>query len=124
MSDHPTFSLKRLSRACRTSVNGIRATVKTESAFREELILAVILIPSAFFVGKDLTQTALLIFPILLVLIIELLNTGIEHIVDRIGLKHHELSGLAKDAGSAAVFIGNCMTASIWLLIGLDNFIF
>lgn len=115
MVDHPTFGLTRISNACIISIKGLRATVKTEAA---------ILIPSAFFVGETLTQTALLIFPIFLVLIIELINTGIEHIVDRIGLEHHTLSGQAKDAGSAAVFIGNCMTASIWLLICLDNFVF
>lgn len=124
MADHPTFGLTRIINACIISIKGLRATVKTEAAFREELILAAILIPSAFFVGETLTQTALLIFPIFLVLIIELINTGIEHVVDRIGLEHHTLSGQAKDAGSAAVFIGNCMTASIWLLICLDNFVF
>lgn len=124
MADHPTFGLKRISNACIISIKGLRATVKTEPAFREELILACILIPSAFFVGENLTQTALLIFPIFLLLIIELLNTAIEHVVDRVGLEHHQLSGLAKDAGSAAVFIGNCLTASIWLLICLDNFVF
>ena len=117
-------SLKRIRNACHFSIKGIRASWKTEAAFREELLLACILIPSAFLIGYNLTQTALLIFPIFLVLMIELLNTSIEHIVDRIGPEQHPLSGQAKDAGSAAVFIGNCLTTSIWLLICLDNFIF
>ena len=80
--------------------------------------------PAAFFLDETLTQTAILIIPLFLVLIVELLNTGIEHVVDRVGLEHHELSGLAKDAGSAAVFLCNMLIISVRALVALDRFVF
>ncbi len=120
---HTTFGIKRIINAVIFSCRGITATWKSEAAFREEIICGIILFPAAFFLGESLTQTAILIIPLFIVLIVELLNTGIEHVVDRVGLEHHELSRLAKDAGSAAVFLSNMLIISVWSLIALDRFV-
>jgi diacylglycerol kinase (ATP) len=120
----PTFGLTRIYYAVVFSCKGISSTWKGEAAFREEVVAGIIMFPGAFFLGETLTQTALLIIPLFLVLIVELLNTGIEHVVDRVGLEHHELSGLAKDAGSAAVFLCNLLIICIWSLVALDRFVF
>ena len=124
MPRNPTFGLKRIINAVIVSCRGLTATWKSEAAFREEIILGIILFPAAFFLGETLTQTAILILPLFLVLIVELLNTGIEHAIDRVGLEHHELSGLAKDAGSAAVFLSNMLIICIWTLVAFDRFVF
>lgn len=124
MASHPTFGPKRIVNAAKFSWLGIKATWQSEAAFREEIILALFLFPAAFWLGETLTQTAILIIPLFIVLIVELLNTGIEHVVNRVGLEHHELSGLAKDAGSAAVFLSNLLVLSVWVLIALDRFVF
>ncbi|MFK7793812.1 MAG: diacylglycerol kinase [Gammaproteobacteria bacterium] len=120
----PAFGFKRISNAVTFSCKGIASTWKGEAAFREEVLAGIIMFPGAFFLGETLSQTALLIIPLFMVLIVELLNTGIEHVVDRIGLEHHELSGLAKDAGSAAVFLCNILIICVWSLVALDRFIF
>ncbi len=123
-NQHPTFGYKRIFNAVIFSFRGIAATWKSEAAFREEIISGIILFPAAFLLGESLTQTAILIIPLFIVLIVELLNTGIEHVVDRVGLEHHELSKLAKDAGSAAVFLGNMLIISVWTLVAFDRFLF
>lgn len=120
----PTFGLKRIFNAVKFSCRGIAATWKSEAAFREELLCGIVMFPAAFLLGESLTQTAILITPLFLVLIVELLNTGIEHMVDRVGTEHHELSKLAKDAGSAAVFLSNMLIISVWCLVILDRFVF
>ena len=104
------------------SVNGLRAAWANESAFRQELVLAVVLIPLAFWLGEDVVQKSLLIFSVMFVLIVELLNCAIEAAVDRIGDEIHELSGYAKDAGSAAVFVSLCNMCLIWVLILVNKF--
>lgn len=121
---HPTFGIKRIFNASIFSWRGIKATWQSEAAFREELILCIFLFPGAFWLGENLSQTALLIIPLFIVLIVELLNTGIEHAIDRVGYERHELSGLAKDAGSAAVFVSNMLTILVWALVALDRFVF
>ena len=121
---HPTFGIKRIFNASIFSWRGIKATWQSEAAFREELILCIFLFPGAFWLGENLSQTALLIIPLFIVLVVELLNTGIEHAIDRVGYERHELSGLAKDAGSAAVFVSNMLTIIIWALVALDKFVF
>ena len=118
----PTFGLKRIFNAVIFSCRGIAATWKSEAAFREEILSGIIMFPAAFFLGETPTQIAILIIPLFLVLIVELLNTGIEHVVDRVGLEHHELSGLAKDAGSAAVFLSNMLIITVWSLVAFDRF--
>lgn len=123
MTSHLTFGLQRIVNATRFSWLGIKASWQSEVAFREEIILGVFLFPAAFWLGESLTQTAILIIPLFIVLIVELLNTGIEHVVDRVGLERHELSGLAKDAGSAAVFLSNMLTLFVWTLVALDRFL-
>jgi diacylglycerol kinase (ATP) len=103
---------------------GIKATWKSEAAFREEILIGLFLFPAAFWIGENLTQVAILLFPLFIVLIVELLNTGIEHAIDRFGGELHTLSGLAKDAGSAAVFLSNLMVIIIWTLVLLDRFVY
>ena len=124
MERTPTFGPKRIINAIIFSWLGIKSTWRNEAAFREEIILGLILFPAAFWLGETLTQTAILIAPLFIVLIVELLNTGIENVVDRVGTEKHKLSGRAKDAGSAAVFLSNMLTLSVWLLVALDRFMF
>ena len=124
MADHPTFGIARIINAAKISWLGIKSTWKGEAAFREEILSGIILFPAAFWLGETLTQVAILIVPLFIVLIIELLNTGIEHAIDRFGGERHELSGLAKDAGSAAVFLSNMLIIVVWTLVALDRFVF
>ena len=116
--------MKRIINAVVLSWRGITSTWKGEAAFREEILSGIVMFPAAFFLGETLTQSAILIIPLFLVLIVELLNTGIEHVVDRVGFEHHELSGLAKDAGSAAVFLSNMLIICVWSMVALDRFVF
>jgi len=96
------------------SLKGLKDTILNEEAFRVEIILSLFLVPAAFFVAADYTQLLLLILSLLLVLIVELLNTGIEIVVDRIGSEFHHLSGRAKDVGSAAVFLSMVAFILVW----------
>ncbi len=109
--------LTRTIHACGYSVQGIRAAFKHEAAFRQELLLTIILVPLAFFITQDAIKLALLISTPLLVLVVEILNSAIEAVVDRFGEEHHELSGRAKDMGSAAVAISLVIMAVVWGLI-------
>jgi diacylglycerol kinase (ATP) len=93
---------------------GLKATFKHEEAFRQEVLLLLVATPLAFWLGKSGLEIALLIASVLLLLIVELLNSAIEAVVDRFGGEIHELSGRAKDMGSAAVFIAMINTAVIW----------
>jgi diacylglycerol kinase (ATP) len=114
--------LKRLFNAAGYSINGLKAAWRNEAAFREELLLIVVLTPIAFWLGTDMIQRALLIFSILLVMIVELVNSGIEAAIDRIGLEKDALSGRAKDLGSAAVLISLVAAAVVWALIAWERF--
>ena len=98
-------------------MQGIKSAFQNEAAFRQELILAAILIPIACFVDVSQLERILLIAPIFLVIIIEIINSAIEAVVDRIGSEKHELSGRAKDMGSAAVFIALILATYIWIEI-------
>ena len=86
-----------------------------ETAFRQETLLAVVLVPLAFWLGASWAETALLAGSVLIVMIVELLNTGIEACVDRVGPEWHALSKRAKDMGSAAVLLSLLLCAGIWL---------
>ena len=97
--------VKRLFNATRYSISGFKAAWQHEAAFRQELILGIVLVPAAFFITDSIPQTLLLIFSTVLVIIVELINSAIEAAVDRIGNEIHELAGRAKDIGSAAVFL-------------------
>jgi len=114
--------LTRIIHAFGYSMQGFRATFKHEAAFRQELLLVIILIPLAFFITQDAVKLALLISTPLLVLVVEILNSAIEAVVDRFGEEHHELSGRAKDMGSAAVFISLVIVAVVWGLILCETY--
>ena len=111
--------LERVGDATLYSLKGIRACWAHEAAFRQEVALFLVLTLAAFFVARTIEQWLLLVSPLLVLLIVELLNSSIEATVDRIGHEHHELSGRAKDIGSAAVFlcliwIGLCWCSILW----------
>lgn len=108
---------RRLVHATGYSWAGLKAAWRNEEAFRQEALFCAALVPLALWLGEDAVERALLIGSLLLVVIVELLNSGIEAVVDRIGQERHELSGRAKDIGSAAVFIALLNAAMIWLLI-------
>jgi diacylglycerol kinase (ATP) len=109
-----------LLRATRHSIHGLMAAYRSERAFRQEMVLALVLIPAAFWVGKSYFEISLLIATVLLVLIVELLNSAIEACIDRISPDFHDLSKRAKDLGSAAVFLSLVLCGVVWisLLLG------
>jgi diacylglycerol kinase (ATP) len=106
--------LNRILHAGGYSIQGLHAGWG-ETAFRQEAILAMALLPLAFWLGQSWVETALLAGTVLLVMIVELLNTGIESAVDRIGPEWHDLSKRAKDMGSAAVLLSLLLCAGVWL---------
>lgn len=109
--------LKRVWNAFFHSVDGLRAALRHEDAFRQEVLLAAVLIPAALFMPATGTGKALMIASVLLVLIVELLNSAIEAAVDRISLEHHELAKRAKDIGSAAVMLALLNVPVAWGLV-------
>ena len=112
--------VRRLLNAARWSMKGFRSTFKNEEAFRQELLLLVVLAPLGYWLGQTGVERALLIGSLFLVLIVELLNTAVETVVDRIGPEHHKLSGRAKDQGSAAVFLAVLLVILTWALLLLN----
>ncbi|NIQ13873.1 MAG: diacylglycerol kinase, partial [Candidatus Dadabacteria bacterium] len=102
------------------SWQGLKAAFKNEAAFRQEVYLSLVLIPLACWLGETGVERALLIGSLLLVMMIELINSGMEAVVDRFGGEHHELSGRAKDVGSAAVLIALINVMVIWCLVLLN----
>jgi len=113
--------LTRILRAMGSSAHGLAGAFREEAAFRQELALAVLVIPLGLWLGHSGVERALLIAPMLLILIVELLNSAIEATVDRIGFERHALAGLAKDIGSAAVFVSFVLLATVWLLVLLGR---
>jgi diacylglycerol kinase (ATP) len=111
----------RVLRALVASLHGLTGAFREEAAFRQELALALIVIPVGLWAGHTGVERALLIAPMLLILIVELLNSAIEATVDRIGLERHVLAGLAKDIGSAAVFMSLVLLVAVWLLVLLGR---
>ena len=109
--------LKRLWNAFHYSLAGFAAAFRNEDAFRQEVFLAVVLIPIALMLHLEGTKKAVLIGSVLLVLIVELLNSGIEATVDRISLENHHLAKRAKDIGSAAVLVSLINVVVIWALV-------
>ena len=109
--------LRRLMNAFSYSIAGTLAAFKHEDAFRQEVFLAVVLTPVALYFGETAIDQALMISSLLLIIIVELLNSSIEATVDRISIKHHKLAKRAKDIGSAAVFFSLINAAVIWFLI-------
>ena len=117
---NPDTGIKRIISAGGYSLKGLIAAYQHEAAFRQEVWLAVILIPAALWFGQTWPEKALLIAAVLLLLIVELLNSAIEAVVDRIGDDYHELSGRAKDMGSAAVFLAMGLLLLTWLSVLLN----
>lgn len=106
--------LQRIFRAFGNSFSGLVWMFKHESAFRQEVILLFIAIPLVLWLEVSMLSKVVLLCAILQILVVETLNTGIEAVVDRVGLEYHELSGLAKDCGSAAVLISITIAVLIW----------
>jgi diacylglycerol kinase (ATP) len=111
----------RVLRALWSSVNGLVGAFREEAAFRQELAFATLVIPLGLWLGKNGVERALLIGPVLLILIVELVNSAIEATVDRIGFERHALAGLAKDIGSAAVLMSFVLLIAVWLLVLLGR---
>lgn len=109
--------IKRLTKAIGYSFSGFRAAFQNEEAFRQEILLIIILVPLAFYIANNAIEIVLLIFSTLLVPIIELINSAIEATVDRISMKKNKLSMRAKDIGSAAVFLSLVNLFTVWLII-------
>jgi diacylglycerol kinase (ATP) len=109
--------LARLMRAMTCSWAGLTAAWKNEEAFRQELILALVMVPLGLWLGDSGVERALLVGSVVLVVLVELLNTAVEVVVNRISTGHHELSGLAKDLGSAAVLVSLVHAVVVWLLV-------
>ena len=107
--------LDRVIRAAGYSVAGLQAAYRGESAFRQECWLTVVLVPLAFWLGRSWIEVVLLVSAVLLVLIVELLNSGIEAAIDRVSFELHDLSKRAKDLASAAVFLSLLLCTGIWL---------
>ena len=123
MGEQKNRGLRRLIKAMGYSLAGFRAVWKNEEAFRQEICVLILVIPAGLWLGTSFTQRAFLISVYLIVPMIELLNSAIEAIVDRIGPEPHILSGRAKDLGSAAVLLSICIAVIVWVLISCERFI-
>jgi len=115
--------LQHLVHSTRYSLKGLKAAFRNEAAFRQELGVCVVLLPLAWWVGQGPVEWILLMGSCLLVLIIELINSAIESVVDRIGSERHELSGRAKDIGSAAVMLSLFIAGLTWALLTWEKFL-
>jgi diacylglycerol kinase (ATP) len=111
----------RVVRAFVNSAQGFAGAWREEAAFRQELALAALVIPLGLWLGRSGVERSLLVSPMLLILVVELLNSAIETAIDRIGFEQHRLSGLAKDMGSAAVMLSFVLLGAVWLLVLLDR---
>lgn len=115
--------MKRIVRATGFSMKGLKAAWVHEAAFRQELMLAIVMLPVALWVDVSTAERLLLILTLFMVLIVELLNSAIEAVVDRVGSEIHPLSGQAKDIASAAVFLTLALCGITWLTILVPLFI-
>lgn len=106
--------LDRVIHAAGYSAQGLRAAYQFESAFRQECWLALVMLPAAFWLGRNWLEVAALAGSVVMVMVVELLNSGIEAVVDRVSFDHHDLSKRAKDYGSAAVMLALLVCAGIW----------
>ena len=115
--DKGTTGPVRLSRAFASTWRGFRAAWREEEAFRQECLLAILVVPLGLWLGQNGVERALLVGPIFIVLAIELVNSAVEATVDRIGVERHPLSAIAKELGSAAVFVAFLLLGLNWLLV-------
>ena len=111
----------RLIDATRYSIQGLAGAWRNETAFRQEVVSIALAMPVAFWLGETAAQRALLILSVLLILIVELINSAIEATVDRIGAERHPLSAQAKNMGSAAVLIALINAFSVWALVAWER---
>lgn len=114
--------LTHLVHSTRYSWKGLKAAFRNEAAFRQEVGITAIMLPFAWWIGEGPVSWLLLVSSLFFVLTVELLNSAIENVVDRIGTEHHELSGRAKDIGSAAVMLSLIMAGLTWGLLGWEKF--
>lgn len=112
-----TKGIRRLVNATEYSARGLKSLWKTEAAFRQEVSLLIILAPVVVLVDVSAPERAMLLASLLFILVVEMLNSAIETVVDRIGEEHHELSGRAKDIGSAAVLMSLVGATLVWAII-------
>ena len=109
--------LLRLLDATRYSFSGLREAARREAAFRQELVLAAVFVPLGLWLGRTGVERALLVGSVVLVLVVELVNSALEATLDRISLEQHALAKRAKDMGSAAVMLSLANAAAVWLLV-------
>jgi diacylglycerol kinase (ATP) len=122
-SDKKPTGLRRLLLANANSMRGFRGTWQNEEAFRQECLLAAVVLPLGLWFGNTAVERLLLTLPALFLLVVELLNSAIEVAIDRIGVERHPLSGLAKDIASAAVLLAIYMLGFCWVLILYERFV-
>ena len=122
MGNGTNKGFKRLVNAFYYSLAGFKAAWKNEEAFRQEIMVGIIVVPAGIFMGETGIQRAILILSYLIIPLVELLNTAVEATVDRVGMEKHELSGRAKDLGSASVFLSICIAVIVWAFIAWDRF--
>ncbi len=122
MAKPDNTGIRRILRATKFSAQGLTQAWQHEAAFRQEVVLVLLLTPVAAWLGQTALERAVLIGCCLMVLIVELINSAIEAAIDRHGDEHHELSGRAKDMGSAAVFVSLVLVAVVWGLIAAERF--
>lgn len=115
--------IKRITSAVRYSIQGLTFAWKNEEAFRQEFIMSVVLLIGATFLSESAIEYIILIVPVFIVLIVELLNSAIEAVVDRISDEKHRLSGAAKDTGSAAVFVSVLLLIIVWSIFIYAKFL-
>ena len=114
--------IMRILRAAKYSAQGIAAAWRHEAAFRQEIALTIVMIPAGIWLGRTVLERTMLIGVCILVLIIELLNSAVEAAIDRHGHEQHELSGRAKDLGSAAVLLGLILVVMVWGAVAWQRF--
>jgi diacylglycerol kinase (ATP) len=117
VADQGLKGLARIFKAATYSRQGVCAAWRHEAAFREEMWLCLVLFPLGLYLGESGVEKALLVATVILLPLVELLNSAVEAVVDRIGTEHHELSGRAKDMGSAAVAFSMILLVSVWVLV-------
>ncbi|HMD74995.1 MAG TPA: diacylglycerol kinase [Steroidobacteraceae bacterium] len=111
----------RILRAFGYSLQGFRHTWREEAAFRQEVLLSLLVVPAGIYLGRTGVERALLVSPMLGVLVVELLNSAVEAVVDRSGPERNRFAGMAKDMGSAAVMLSFILLGTVWLLILSDH---
>lgn len=123
MGNGNSKGIRRLINAGKYSAAGFKAAWINEEAFRQEITLAVLMVPLGIWLGTSGTQRAILIAIYFIVPLTELLNSAIEATVDRVGQERHELSGRAKDLGSAAVLLSIFIASIVWIIIACERFL-